>query len=84
MPYVDIKCFPRSEEAAKQMADKIYDVLLETWECPPHGISVSIEMVTPEEWDEKVKVPEMDPRDDTMLILHGEKRYQPAAATSKG
>jgi len=75
MPYVDIKCFPRTEEAAKQMADKINEVLMETWGCPQEAISVSLEMVPPEEWDEKVKVPEMDARDDTMMILHGEKRY---------
>ena len=75
MPSVDIKCFPRTEEAAKQMADKINEVLMETWGCPQHAVSVSIEMVPPEEWDEKVKIPEMDPRDETMMILHGEKRY---------
>ena len=75
MPYVDIKCFPRTEEAAKEMVEKINEVLMDTWGCPQEAVSISLEMVTPEDWDAQVKEPEMDQRDDTMMILHGKKRY---------
>ena len=75
MPYVDIKCFPRPEEAGKEIVEKINQVLIDAWGCPQETISISLEMVAPEDWDEQVKAPEMDSRDDTMMILHGEKRF---------
>ena len=75
MPYVDIKCFPRTEEMRKDIVEKINTVLQEAWGCPAETISISLEEVTPENWDAQVKAAEMDPREDTMFILHGEKRY---------
>lgn len=75
MPYIDIKCFPRPEEAGKEIVEKINQVLMDTWGCPQEAVSISLEMVKPEDWEEQVKIPEMDPRDDTMMILHGEKRF---------
>lgn len=75
MPYIDIKCFPRNEEMRKDIVEKINQVLIDAWGVPQEAVSISLEEVTPEEWDEKVKIPEMDARDDTMFILHGVKRY---------
>lgn len=75
MPYVDIKCFPRNEEMRKDIVEKINQVLIDAWGCPQEAISISLEEVTPENWDAQVKVPEMDVRDETMYILHGEKRF---------
>ena len=75
MPYIAVKAFPRTDEAKIKIAEALAKAIKEATDCPDHGISVSVEYVTPEEWDEKVKIPEMDPRDKDMLILHGEKRY---------
>ena len=74
MPYVDIKCFPRDDEKVNFIVDRINQVLMEDWGCPAHTISISLEQVTPEEWNDKVTVPEMDARADTMFILHGERK----------
>ena len=75
MPYVDVKCFPRDDEKVKLIVNRINEVLMEDWGCPAHTISISLEQITPDEWDEKVKVPEMDARADSMFILHGEKKF---------
>lgn len=74
MPYVDIKCYPRPEEMLSDITDKVNQLLMDAWGCPPETISISLEVVTPEEWDEKVVKPEMDVRADTMRILHGERK----------
>lgn len=76
MPYVDIKCFPRTEEMRKDLVEKINQLLIDAWGVPQEAVSISLEEVTPEDWDEQVKVPEMDARDDTMYILHGQKRFE--------
>lgn len=75
MPYIAVKAFPRPEEAKKEIAEKLNQAIIDAVGCPQEAVSISVEYVTPDEWDEKVKVPEMDPRDADMLILHGEKRY---------
>lgn len=75
MPYIAVKAFPRPEGMKEKIAEKLNEALMEVTGCPQHAVSISIEYVTPEEWDEKVTIPEMNPRDADMLILHGEKRY---------
>jgi phenylpyruvate tautomerase PptA (4-oxalocrotonate tautomerase family) len=75
MPYIAVKAFPRPEGMKEKIAEKLNEALMEVTGCPQEAVSISVEYVTPEEWDEKVKVPEMDPRDEDMLILHGVKRY---------
>ena len=75
MPYIAVKASPRPEGMKEKIAEKLNEALMEVTGCPQEAVSISVEYVTPEEWDEKVKVPEMDPRDEDMLILHGVKRY---------
>ena len=75
MPYVDIKCYPRPEEKINLIVERINQVLMEDWGCPAHTISISLEQVTPDDWKDQVEVPEMDARADTMMILHGEKKF---------
>jgi phenylpyruvate tautomerase PptA (4-oxalocrotonate tautomerase family) len=75
MPYIAVKAFPRPEGMKEKIAEKLNEALMEVTGCPQEAVSISIEYVTPEDWDEQVKVPEMDPRDADMMILHGEKRY---------
>ena len=75
MPYIDVKCYPRPEEKINLIVEKINQVLIDEWGCPQHTISISLEQVAPEEWHDKVETAEMDPRVDSMMILHGEKKF---------
>ena len=75
MPYIAIKCYPKDEEAKKKLVEKINEAVLEVVGCPPKAVSISLEEFTPEEWEEKVGKPEMLPRQDKMMIFHGEKKY---------
>lgn len=76
MPYIAIKCYPKDEETKKQVVEKINQIFLEAWGCPEEAISISIEEFPPEDWDEKVKKPEIDPNQDKMMILSGKKLYK--------
>ena len=75
MPYIAIKCFPKDEETKKAAVEKINEVMLEIWKCPPEALTISIEEVPREEWVETVKKPEIETKLDKMYILSGEKRF---------
>lgn len=75
MPYIQIKAYPKDEEIKKRVADRINQVFLEEWGCPQEAISVSVEEVLSQDWNEKVVKPEIEPNKDKMLILEGEKLY---------
>ena len=75
MPYIAVKAFPRPEGMKEKIAEKLNEAIMEVTGCPQEGVSISIEYVEREAWDEQVTKPEMDPRDADMLILHGVKRY---------
>ena len=75
MPYIQIKAYPKDEEIKKRVADRINQVFLEEWGCPQEAISVSVAEVLPQDWNEKVVKPEIEPNKDKMLILEGEKLY---------
>lgn len=76
MPYIKIKAYPKDEEVKKRVADRINQVFLEEWGCPQEAISISIESIAPQDWNEKVVKPEIEPNKDKMLILDGEKLYK--------
>lgn len=75
MPYIAIKAFPKDEKTKWETVDKINQIFLETWGCPQEAITVSLEEITPSEWDEKVKKTEILPKTDKMMILDGKKTY---------
>ena len=50
---------------------------MEVWGCAPEDITISLEEVAPEDWDDRVERPEIRARLDTVWILDGEKRYPP-------
>lgn len=76
MPYIKVKAFPKDEETKKIIAEGINKVFVNHWGCPPAAISISIEEVAPEEWDETVRDKEIIPNKDKMMILDGEKQYE--------
>lgn len=75
MPYISVKAFPKDEETKKRVVDKINQVFLEEWGYPPEALTISVEEVAPDEWNEQVKRPEIDTKLDKMMILDGKKQY---------
>ena len=55
MPHINVKMFPgRDEETKSILARKIMAIAEETLGCPISALSVSIEDVQPEKWNETV------------------------------
>jgi len=76
MPFISIKCYPKDEETKKLAVERINQVMLDVWGCPPQALTISVEEVAPENWQEQVVKPEIEPRMDKMMILSGEKKYE--------
>jgi len=74
MPYVAIKAYPKDEATKQAVVEKINRIFLEEWGCPPQAITISVEEVAPELWQEQVVKPEIEPKLDKIMILNGEKR----------
>ena len=76
MPFISIKCYPKDEETKKLAVERINQVMLDVWGCPPQALTISLEEVAPENWQEQVVKPEIEPRMDKMMSLSGEKKYE--------
>ncbi len=76
MPYIAIKSFPKDQATKEAVAEKINEVFLEFWGCPQEAITISIEEVTPADWEEKIVKPEIDPKKENMMILSGKRCYK--------
>ncbi len=74
MPYVEIKCYPKDEETKKKVANEINEIFLKYWGCPKEAISISLEEIAPENWENVVKN-DIEPNKDKMMILSGEKKF---------
>ena len=72
MPYIQIKAYPKDENIKKKVAQKIEEVFLEEWGCKKEAISVSFEEIAPENWENMVVKPLIEPNTDKMYILNGE------------
>lgn len=67
MPHVSVKCFPgRTEEQKQALAKKITEDVKEIMNASEENISVSIEDINPEDWENKVKTVEILPKADVM------------------
>lgn len=75
MPYIAIKAYPKDAETKKKLVEKINEAFLEVWGCPPEAISISLEEVKPEDWEDKIVKLEVEPNKDKMMIFSGEKKY---------
>lgn len=73
MPYISIKSFPKDKETKEAVTEKINQIFLEIWGCPQEAITISMEEVSPADWEEKVVKPEITPKKDSMMILAGKK-----------
>lgn len=74
MPYIAIKSYPKEEETKKLLVEKINDVVMEVVGCPAQAITISLEEIAPEDWEAKVKIPEIEANLDKMMILSGERK----------
>ena len=76
MPYIAIKGYPKDEETKKKITEKINEVFLEIWGCPQEAISISIEEVAPEKWEDTVVEKEIKTKMDKMMIVSGKREYE--------
>ena len=75
MPYVAIKGKPKTPEIRRKLVERINQALLEIWGCPQEAISISLEEIDPDKWEETVVRKEIEPNADKMYILKGEKKF---------
>ena len=76
MPYIAIKAYPKDEATKRQLVERINQVFLDVWGCPQQAISISLEEVRPDLWEDTVVKAEIEPNADKMMIMGGEKRYE--------
>ena len=76
MPYIAIKSFPKDQATKETVVEKINEIFLEVWGCPQEAITISIEDVIPEDWEQKIVKPEIEPGTENMMILSGKRCYK--------
>jgi 4-oxalocrotonate tautomerase len=56
MPHIIVKLYPgRSEESKRSLAQKINQAVVESLDIPDDVISIAVEEIAKESWDEKVR-----------------------------
>ena len=60
MPHVIVKLYPgRTEEQKQRLADEIVRAVVEIAKCAEKSVSVAVEEVHPDYWNEKVYAPDI-------------------------
>ncbi len=60
MPHIMIKMFPgRSEEQKQDLCRSITDDLVRIVKCEEKSVSITIEEISPQEWKDKVYIPDI-------------------------
>lgn len=68
MPHVNIKHFPSlSNEQHIALAQSITDAITQIIGCDENVVSIAVEPIVPEEWNDKVYVPEIVNRQETLI-----------------
>ena len=75
MPYIAISAYPKDEDIKKKVVDEINEIFIKYWGCPKEAISISLEEISPDSWEEKIVNPKIKTNLDNMMILSGEKKY---------
>ena len=76
MPYIAIKAKPKDEATKKELVRRINEVLLDVWGCPQGGVTISMEEIAPDAWQDTVVKREIEPNADKMMIRYGEKLFE--------
>ena len=71
MPYISIKSWPKDDAVRAEAVRRINEVFLEVWGCPPEALTISSEVIAPEDWNESVVKAEIEPKMDKVMILSG-------------
>jgi 4-oxalocrotonate tautomerase len=72
MPHVSVKMYPgRSEQEKAELAEAILQDIMDIIGAGKGSISVAIEEISPQEWKEKVYVPEIIEKSDKLYIKPG-------------
>lgn len=67
MPHVIVKMYPgRTEDQKIRLAEAITQAVVSIAVCSEDSVSISLEEVTPEDWNEKVYEPFISKRESTM------------------
>ena len=72
MPYISIKSWPKDDAVRAEAIRRVSEVFVEVWGCPPEALTVSSEIVQPEDWAETVVKAEIEPKMDKVMILKGQ------------
>lgn len=60
MPHIQVKLYPgRTEDQKQRLAAEIVRAVVAVARCEEENVSVAIEDVAPEEWDDKVYLPDI-------------------------
>ena len=72
MPHVSVKLYPgRSEQQKGQLAEAIVRDVVDIIQCGEGSISVAIEDIDPQDWKEKVYLPEIVGKSDKLYKKPG-------------
>ena len=74
MPYIRIKAYPKDEATKQRLAEAINQAFLSIWGCPQEAISLSIEEVNPQDWEQEVEEKDIRENRDKMYILNGKRK----------
>ena len=67
MPHISVKLYPgRSEQQKAQLAEAIVQDVVDILRCGEGSISVAIEDIDPQDWKEKVYLPEIVRKSDKL------------------
>jgi 4-oxalocrotonate tautomerase len=67
MPHVIVKLYPgRTDEQKKNLANSITKAVIEAVNVPEDSISIGIEEIPKEQWDESVKKPDIIAKQNTI------------------
>ena len=76
MPFISVKAFPMDEAIKQKTAEAILEVFRTTWGAQPEWVTIAMEDVAPDEWDEKVVRAEILSDSERILIRDGQKQYK--------
>jgi len=76
MPTVIVKMHAgRDEKVKSKLADDLFQTMQDVLGVPPSALTIDIQEIDKEEFAEKIKSVEIDPRKDEMYYLSGKKQH---------
>jgi 4-oxalocrotonate tautomerase len=72
MPHIIVKMYPgRTEDQKVELTARIVEAVMDTLNVGTQSISVGIEEISPEKWDEAVYKPDILDKEDTLYKKPG-------------